>query len=497
MTIRQPNAKLISLVLAVSCATAIFLFSGNGDFTTNPKTPAMAAIAILMAVLWMSEAIPLAATALLPLVLFPLLGIASTKSVAGHYMNSTVFLLLGGFLIALAMQRWNLHRRIALTVLSTFGNQPKQLLLGFSVASALLSMWISNTATTLMMLPIALAILDRLEVTLGTDVSAKLATGLLLTIAYSSSIGGMMTPVGTAPNLVLMRLLETSDAASSIGFAEWMLLTVPIGILLLGLLIVILRWLYCNDTGQTHKDLDYIQQEKNRLGRLSFEEKCVAIAFSCAAILWVTRKKMQLGSIDFPGWQDLLPHGAMIDDSTVAIAIALLLFLIPAKLADGTKTYILDHSVFAQLPWPVVLLFGGGFALASGFVESGLSAYLAQQLSSIEQMDLATRIYLITASMTFVTELTSNTATTQLVLPILLSLSQASHNAAQWLMVPATLAASCAFMFPVATPPNAIIFGSGRISMYDMLRTGFCINLLAILIIATLSQWLLPFITGI
>ncbi len=486
--------RRIGLFLAISLP-AYILFAGEFG---GPKTPAMAAIAVMMALLWITEAIPLSATALLPLLLFPVLGVAPTKVVAATYMNSTVFLLIGGFLIALAMQRWNLHRRIALTVLSVFGSHPIQLMGGFILATAGMSMWISNTATTLVMMPIALAILGRFDAVIGAQATKQLTTGFLLAIAYSASIGGMMTPVGTAPNLIFMRLFEIGHPETGgMGFTEWMLITMPIGIALLVFLMVYLSFLFCRGLKTETSINVFIAEEKNNLGSIRFEEKVVAGVFSIAALLWVTRKKIQTDTFLFPGWQSWIPNGSMMDDSTVAIGMALILFIVPATTRDGVSTRVLDHHVFQQLPWSVVLLFGGGFALASGFVDSGLSSYLAQQVSLFTDVSITTQLFLVTGLMTALTELTSNTATTQLVLPILQSISVAMQVKPEWLMIPATLAASCAFMFPVATPPNAIVFSSGKVKMSQMLGIGLIINIVAIIVIVILIKFLLPLVLGV
>jgi sodium-dependent dicarboxylate transporter 2/3/5 len=254
---------------------------------------------------------------------------------------------------------------------------------------------------------------------------------------------------------------------------------------------------YCRGIKTEASIAGFIAEEKIHLGVMRFEEKVVSVAFALAALLWITRKKIQINSFTFPGWQDLVPNGSMMDDSTVAIGMALILFLVPARNRDGTVTRVLDHHVFQQLPWSVVLLFGGGFALASGFVDSGLSSYLAQQVGQLTEISLLTQLLLVTGLMTALTELTSNTATTQLVLPILQSIADSTQIKSEWLMIPATLAASCAFMFPVATPPNAIVFSSGHVKMSQMLGTGVVMNLVAIIVIAVLIQWLIPIVLGV
>jgi len=469
-----------------------------GELAEDPLITRMAAVAIMMSLLWISEAIPLAATSLLPLILFPILGIASSKLVAAQYMNSTVFLLIGGFMIALAMQRWNLHKRIALSVVAFFGGQPLQLMLGFVVATAFLSMWISNTATTLVMLPIALAIISRFEGTLSAEQIHRFSLGLLLAIAYSASIGGMMTLVGTAPNLVFARIYEMSNVGvDAIGFAQWMILGVPIGVLMLLITACYLGVLYLRKIPASDSLGRIVIEEKQQLGPMRREEGIVMLIFALTAMLWITRKELYIGAFHLPGWSNIFEYGAMIDDGTVAIFMSFLLFLIPARDSDGSKTRILSNEVFTQLPWTIVVLFGGGFALAYGFVESGLSRHVALQLQGVENAGLLPIIVVVSTGMTFLTELTSNTATTQLILPILQSVAQAMSISPMWLMLPATLSASCAFMFPVATPPNAIIFGSGKLHVIDMVKTGLILNLLGIVVIVSVVWLLVPFVFGI
>lgn len=479
--------KRAGLLLGISLPVGILLYADFGDTDTVKH---MAAVAVMMSIFWITEAIPLAATALLPLVLFPFLGIASSKVVASQYMNSTIFLLMGGFMIALAMQRWQLHKRIALSVLALCEGDPLWLVSGFVVATSVLSMWISNTATTLVMLPIALAIIARCENTLTAQQVHQFSAGLLLSIAYSASVGGMMTLVGTAPNLVFARFYEIATG-KSISFAEWMMIAVPIGSLMLIALLTIIFGFYLRKLPQSSGLRQIVLEEKKALGSVSFEEKAVLIVFMVTALLWITRKGLTIGETVFKGWGDFLSFGSLMDDGTVAIGMAVLLFFIPARTTEGAKTTLLDEKVFIELPWSVVMLFGGGFALAYGFSESGLSAYLATQLQGLKTVPLAVLIALVTFGMSLLTELTSNTATTQLVMPILLSTAKVINVSPVWLMLPATLAASCAFMFPVATPPNAIIFGSRKVKMLEMLKIGFALNLIAVLLISFVSYVLL------
>ena len=482
--------KKTGLVLGLGVTAAIMMFTEIGG---NPQTTRMTAVAVMMSILWITEAIPLAATALLPLGLFPILGIASSKSTATQYMNSIVFLLIGGFMIALAMQRWHLHKRIALNVLTLFGGQPTRVLLGFMLATAGLSMWISNTATTLMMLPIALSILSRYEDVLTERQRHRFTVGLLLAIAYSASIGGMMTLVGTAPNLVFARFYEMGYG-QTIGFAQWMLLALPIGMMLLVILALLIGRIYLGKLPESDKLKQLVINEKASLGKMCREEKLVLLIFTLTALLWITRKGLEIGDFSFQGWNERIVFGKMIDDGSVAIAMATVLFFIPAKSVNGAKTTILNEEVFAKLPWSIVLLFGGGFALAYGFSESGLSAHLASQLKGLKSVSLPVIIVSVTAGMSLLTELTSNTATTQLVMPIFQSASTVIGIAPVWLMLPATLAASCAFMFPVATPPNAIIFSSGKLKVIEMVTLGVMLNTMAIILISVMCYWLVPLV---
>ena len=441
----------------------------------------MAVIALMMAIFWMTEALPLAATALIPLVAFPLLGLSSTKSVASAYINSTIFLFIGGFLLAIALQRWDLHKRIALAILSWIGAQPKRLILGFLLASAFLSMWISNTATAIMMVPIALSIIQR-GATSGAPQNRSLTIGLLIAIAYGATLGGITTLVGTPPNLSLQRIYAISfPQADAISFGQWFLFALPLGCALLSVAWWMLTKSTQNTASETAQNATQVRQERAALGRFSYAQKWVAMIFSATALLWVFRQDIVLGSLTLPGWSNLLPRPKLIDDATVAIAMALLLFFIPAQ-QSGRKR-LLELDAFAQLPWSIVLLFGGGFALAQGFVDSGLSTLIGEQFRQLPPTSTLLIIAIVVAVMALLTELTSNTATTELMLPILASVALALDIAPLTLMIPATLAASCAFMLPVATPPNAIVFGSGHLRIQDMLKTGLRMNVIAIVVI--------------
>ena len=451
----------------------------------NPLVSRTAAVAVLMAVWWLTEALPIPATALLPVPLFPLLGIMDGRSTAATYFNSVIFLFVGGFLMALAMQRWQLHRRIALRILLLIGSGPSRILLGFMAATAFLSMWISNTAAAMMMVPIAMAVLSRLREGDEGPAMTRFAAGLLIGIAYAASIGGIATLIGTPPNLAFSQIFHmTFPQAPEISFADWMLFGTPCAILLLAAAWGVLRVMFVRGAGDSVSGAEEFRQEYQELGRMKTEERVILVLFAAMALLWFFRQDIVLGTMVIPGWSRLLEQPKYADDGTVAILIASLLFLIPSRAKPGER--LLDWATAHKLQWGIVLLFGGGFALAAGFKESGLSTWLASQLTGLSGVPSLVMVTSISTLMTFLTELTSNTATTQIVLPLLGSLAVALQVNPLILMIPATLSASCAFMLPVATPPNAIIFGTGEVKMTDLMRSGIVMNLVGIVLIVAL-----------
>jgi len=508
---RTAPGKRIGFWLGLAGFFGVLLF-GELD-PGNPVATRMAAVALLMAAWWISEAVPLAATALIPVVAFPLLGIASGRETAPVYFNDVIFLFLGGFLIALAMERWNLHRRIALAIISFVGVKPSRLVLGFMLATAMLSMWISNTATAIMMLAIALSVIREAENAFGKAGVGNLPAALLIGIAYSASIGGLATLVGTPPNLALVRIFELSfpDAEAAgygLSFGRWMLFGLPLSaVLLLCAWLVITRVAFrCPDSLSLSRDA--LRREREALGPMRREEALVAAVFATTAVLWVFRADLALGAFTLPGWSRLLPYGSLLDDGTVAIAMALSLFLIPARRRETDEPEsslqapeegrphpprrLLDSSVFAKVPWHIILLFGGGFALAKGFQTSGLSAQLGESFAGLEDAPLWLMVAAVVGGITFLTELTSNIATTQMILPVLASVASAANLHPLALMVPAAVAASCAFMMPVATPPNAIVFASGRLRIAQMVKAGLILNFVSIVVITILFLLLGP-----
>jgi len=463
----------------------------------HPEVTHTLAVAILMAVWWVTEVIPLAVTSLIPVVLFPLLGIMNGEDISSTYFNHVIFLFIGGFIVALAMERWNLHKRIALKILIFCGISSARILMGFMLATAFLSMWISNTATVMMMLPIALSVIQQLETSIGKVETARYSIGLLLGIAYSASIGGIATLVGTPPNLVFARLFSISfPKAPEISFASWFLFAFPITVLLF-----IFVWTYLTIVYRPRKndwadvDVGVFKSQYHDLGRLSFEEKVVGADFIILALLWLSRSGITVGNISIPGWDSLFPRSEFINDGTVAIALSFILFLIPTKTTKDRK--IMDWDTANRLPWNIVLLFGGGFALAAGFKESGLSLWFGNQLNWAAALHPIFVIAAIAFLMTFLTELTSNTATSQILLPVLGSLAVGMGINPLLFMIPATLSASMAFMLPVATPPNAIVFGTNRLRIIQMVRTGLLLNLVGVILITLIVYFWGTFILDI
>jgi sodium-dependent dicarboxylate transporter 2/3/5 len=479
------TVRLAALLIAPLISLSLILF---GDFAPeNPKITYTLAIAVLMAIWWVTEAIPLAVTALLPVFLFPLFGVVDGKTVSAMYFNHLVFLFIGGFLMALAMERWNLHKRIAIKILIFFGISPGRILMGFMFATAFLSMWMSNTATTMMMIPIALSIIYKLEEILGEAKLGNYSIGLLLGIAYSASIGGIATLVGTPPNLSFARIVNIIfPAMPEVSFADWFIFAIWITVLVFMAAWLLLFLMYKPSQPWDGLSREDFKQEYQLLGSAKPEEKIVLFLFVSMALLWIFRTGFHIGQVNIPGWAQFFKHPEYINDGTVAIAIAVILFIIPSSTQKGER--IMNWETANRLPWHIVLLFGGGFALAKGFVDSGLSTWFGEQLSGLAGTHPMILTSVIVAMMSLLTELTSNIATTEMILPILAGLAVSIQINPLLLMIPATLAASLAFMLPVATPPNAIVFGTGHLRVKDMVKTGFALNLLGIVVI-TLVTW--------
>lgn len=452
---------LFALGPAVAIAIRAIPFAGL-------EGPAHNALAVTawMALWWITEAVPISVTALLPLALFPFLGIIGARDVSATYGNEAIYLFLGGMLLAQSMERSNLHRRVALSVIRFTGSTSHGLVLGFMVATAGISMWVSNTATTVMILPVALATLKTLipngngdgsksVAAKGADVHrSRFAKALLLGVAYSANVGGMGTLVGTAPNLVFAGMVERLfPDAPAITFFDWMKVGVPVVVVLVPLMWLILtRWVWRWDDKVLGLERSHIETEIRTLGSLRKAEAMTIAVFSSAAFLWIFRSDIQLDLFTIPGWSGLFGNPAFLRDSTVAIAAAITLFLLPVNLKKGE--FLLAGDWYKKVPWDVLLLLGGGFALASGFQQTGLSEWLAQQLGGLGGVSLLVLVVIVAASVSLFTEVASNTATATVLIPILGATAVAFGIHPFALMIPCTLAASCAFMLPAATPPK-------------------------------------------
>ncbi len=422
-----------------------------------------AAVAIWCVIWWVFEPVPIPVTSLLPIAIFPLTGVLSPEQVGYAYGNKLVLLLLGGFILSTALSHCGAHRRLALTMVHWFGSSnPKRLVLGFMVAAASLSMWISNTAATLMLLPVALAVIDSAE-------DKKLATPLLLGLAYAASVGGISTPIGTPPNLLFMQVYE-ENMGVQISFTQWMMWALPVVIIFLPII-----WLWLSRHLTTKGELNL-----PTIGRWTSHERRVLMVFSITAFLWITRLE------PFGGWSDWL-NLPQANDASVALLAVVALFVTP----NGNRQKLLDWKTAQNIPWGILLLFSGGICLAKAFVVSGLSIELGKQLSIVTSFSIIVMIALIAVAVTFMTEATSNVATTAMLMPILAAAALNSNIDPLLLMVPATFSASCAFMLPVATAPNSIVFSSGHISSTLMAREGFILNLIGSTLITALCWFML------
>ncbi len=440
-----------------------------------PEAWRVAATATLMALWWVTEAVPIPVTGLLPLALFPLLGVASMGETAAPYADPLIFLFLGGFLVALGLERWNLHRRIALGVVGLVGVRPASLVGGFMLATAFLSMWVSNTAAAVMMLPIGLSVIALLRQDGEAAARDGFAPALLLGIAYGASIGGMATLIGTPPNALLAAFMRRTYGVE-IGFAQWMAIGLPLAAtMLLGAWLILTRLAFALPRQAIAGSAALIRGEIAGLGPLATPELRVGLVFAGAALLWVLR----------PALEGVLPAG--VNDTVIAVAAGVLLFIIPAGGKAGRGVRLMDWPTATRLPWGVLLLFGGGLSLAAAIGSSGLAAWIGAGFAGLGHWPLLLVVLLVTAGIVFLTELTSNTATAAAFLPLMASVAPALAADPFLLTIPVALGASCAFMLPVATPPNAIVFGSGRLTVAQMARAGFLLNLAAIAIILGLT----------
>ena len=479
MTDNAKNTRSrLGLILGPLLFVIIILFFRPSELSREGV--AILAATVWIAIWWITEAIPIAVTSLLPVILFPLTGGLDLSSTTASYGHKYVFLYIGGFILALAIQRWNLHKRIALTIINFIGTNVNSIILGFMLATAFLSMWISNTATAVMMLPIAMAIVAQLRDNPDTVEDENLLFGkaLMLGVAYSASIGGMGTLIGTPPNLVLAGIVEETYGIE-ITFSQWMIFGFPISIVLL-----FICWKYLTTVAFTFKQKSFpggkqeIKRLLNQLGSISYEEKLVLVVFCATAFAWITRSFLL---------KKFIPA---IDDTIIAIIAGVCIFILPAAREKARKILTWEEAV--KLPWGILLLFGGGLAIAEGFKSSGLAVWIGSQMTLLDGVSLLVLLFVLVAAVNFLTEITSNLATTAMLLPILAPLALTIDVHPYILMVGATVAASCAFMLPVATPPNAVVFGSGYLRIPDMVRAGIWMNLISIILLALITYFLLP-----
>ena len=471
------NSKKVGLISGpLAFILILFFFQPEG---LNPRANAILASTAWIAIWWITEAIPIAVTALLPIILFPLtggLGLSETTASFGH---KYVFLYIGGFIIAIAIQKWNLHKRIALNIINLIGTNVVNIILGFMMATAFMSMWISNTATAVMMLPIAIAIVTQLKDDPNTIEKENLIFGkaLMLGIAYSASIGGLSTLIGTPPNLVLAGVVEETFGYE-ITFAQWFQFGFPISSVLL-----FVCWKYLTSFAFKFKQKKFpggreeISKQLKALGQISYEEKLVGLVFGLTALAWVSRSFLL---------QSIIPS---IDDTIIAMIGAIIIFLIPTK---NKERRLINWEEAVKLPWGILLLFGGGMALAAGFKDSGLALWIGSQMTLLDGISLFLLVIILITAVNFLTEITSNLATTAMLLPILYPMAITIDVHPFILMVSATVAATCAFMLPVATPPNAVVFGSGYLRIPDMVRVGVWMNIVSIIILTLFVFFLLP-----
>ena len=444
----------------------------------------VAAVGLWMAVWWSTEAVPVAATAFIPLILFPVLQVTPVKTVAQSYAHPTIFLFLGAFILALAVEKWSLHRRIALTVLSRTGTDGRKLILGFMIAASLLSMWMTNTSTAMMLLPIAASVAAMVaEKASGTSAESKrtFQVALLLSLAYATTIGGMATIIGTPPNVLLAGFIEETYGLQ-IAFLDWMLIGLPLALVLLPLgWVVLTRIAFTVDIAESKEAGDVIADMRRQLGVMHASERRVGLLFLVVVFCWMTRSWLN----DFSSFEG-------VSDAGIVMAAALLLFVIPAGDASGQRLMVWEDV--SRLPWGVLILFGGGLALAAQVSGSGLAVWLGESLLPVASLGVLVLIVAAAGLVVFLTELTSNLATAATFLPVIAAIAAQSGIEPLVLCVPVTLAASCAFMLPVATPPNAIVFSSGVLTIPEMVRAGFLMNLIALVALTILATFAVPLV---
>lgn len=473
-------SKLIPGILGPVLFIVILLFFHPEGLSKEAN--AVLASTVWIAVWWIFEVTDISVTALLPIILFPLTGALDLKTTTASYGHKYIFLYMGGFILAMAIEKWNLHKRIALNIIHTLGTGISRIILGFMLATAFMSMWISNTATSVMMLPIGLAIITQLKDHPDTpeDENALFGKALMLAIAYSASIGGMATLIGTPPNLVLAGVVqEIYDI--EISFAQWFVFGLPISIFLLTICwIYLTKFAFKFEMDEFPGGKAEIKRLIKELGSWSYEERLVLLIFSCTALLWIFRSYLQ----------NFIPY---LDDTIIAMIAGFVIFLLPSS---QTGQALLTWKEAVKMPWGIMILFGGGMALAAGFQGSGLANWIGGQFTLLKGLPVIVLILALIAAVNLLTEITSNLATTAMLLPILAPMALTIDIHPYILLVSATVAASCAFMLPVATPPNAVVFGSGYLKIPDMVKTGIWMNIFSIILLTIVVYFVLASLWG-
>lgn len=486
------------LLLSAGPASALLVFALMRHLGAAPA--AMAGLVAWMAIWWITEAVPIPVTSVLPLVLFPLLGVDSVPATAAHYGKEIIFLFLGGFIIALGIERCGLHRRIALGIMARVGSSSERLVLGVMVAVALLSMWINSTAATLVMLPIALSLIDDEDA--PADARTRLTVPLLLGVAYGATVGGMATPVGTPPNLVFLALWkQLYPEQVSIGFGQWMATGLPLAIIFLVIAWLLLTRIVFKLKGDSLGGADAVRERLKALGRPSRDEWLAGSVFALVALLWITGDSLKQGdSVLFTGWRERAAALKDVSDAAVAVMGAVLLFLLPASRRmrhphDAYATHeegrALMSWTFAEqrVPWGVLLLIGGGFALAAGVDKTGLSSIIGEAMAGLDSLPTVLLIGATALIVCLLSELGSNTATASLTLPILAAMAERWGMDPQSILWPAALGASLGFMLPVASPMQTIVFGTGRVPMRQMVKAGVWMDLIGVLLLMLFFGW--------
>ena len=475
--LKNDYLRLITLFLGPLLFVALFLMRDQAML--NPQAWMVLAVALWMIVWWIFETIPIFVTALLPIILFPSTGIFSLNEATSPYASPIIFLFMGGFMLALAMEKHELHKRIALNLIKLTGTSSDAIILGFMIATASLSMWISNTATAVMMLPIGLSVVRLLEKSISNSSGFKnFKLVLFLSIAYAANIGGMATLIGTPPNVVLLGYVNTL-LSEDLSFLQWFTFGLPTVLILLYLTYLILvKFLFPNKLGKLESTASFLEEEINKLGPWSKEERAVAIIFSLTALAWIFKNQVN----------DLLGF-ALLNDTVTAMTGGVATFLVPMNLKGKM---LMKWSMMKDLPWGILLLFGGGMCLAKAMELAGFVNLIGDQISSYDYLDWGLIVIFLVLLSIFLTEIMSNVALTTIAIPMVISIAQGLELPPLYLAIPVAMASSCAFMMPISTPPNAIVYASGYIDMKKMLKAGIILNLISVLVLVLMAYFLLP-----